>query len=255
VKARSNVRRAGAVAIVLWAAAGCSRDEPQPDRGEAERVVREFVLALGEGDEARLRQRILPHPDAQMLWSKDWKAGQLADWKAAVEQMSCRQARPGESFALPDGSEFTLKADDVRADRQVIVCTTPAEKFPLLVWVARQHEQWKVDVGRMIAGAIKAAVNQAKADVRMLSDALQLFWQDTMKYPTTEQGLKALVEAPANERIRPYWKGPYVRAIPKDPWGTPYGYICPGVHNPQAYDLFSCGPDKQEGGVDDISNW
>jgi general secretion pathway protein G len=53
------------------------------------------------------------------------------------------------------------------------------------------------------------------------------------------------------------WRGPYIQKnyIPKDPWGNPYVYRCPGRHNPDGYDLHSLGPDGQEGGGDDIDNW
>ena len=74
--------------------------------------------------------------------------------------------------------------------------------------------------------------------------------------PTTEEGLAALARCPKGLEER--WKGPYVRVdedkLPSDPWGRPYQYRCPGVHNPNGYDLWSLGPD----GVpsrDDIGNW
>jgi general secretion pathway protein G len=52
------------------------------------------------------------------------------------------------------------------------------------------------------------------------------------------------------------WKGPYLKGeVPLDPWGTPYVYECPGKHNPNHYDLMSMGPDKREGGDDDVTNW
>lgn len=72
-------------------------------------------------------------------------------------------------------------------------------------------------------------------------------------YPTTEQGLKALLKAPANAGSR--WKGPYIKEEAIDPWGQPYQYRSPGVHNPTTYDVWSWGPDKKEGGGDDIGNW
>jgi len=74
-------------------------------------------------------------------------------------------------------------------------------------------------------------------------------------FPTTAEGLAALCTAPATAAGR--WRGPYVAdgKIPPDPWNEPYQYACPGKHNPTGYDLWSKGPDKQDGTADDIGNW
>jgi general secretion pathway protein G len=73
------------------------------------------------------------------------------------------------------------------------------------------------------------------------------------RYPTTADGLRALVEKPANDAAR--WKGPYMKSIPLDPWGHEFQYACPGTHNVRSYDLYSFGPDGQPGSGDDIVNW
>lgn len=76
-------------------------------------------------------------------------------------------------------------------------------------------------------------------------------------YPTTEEGLQALITAPGNGSAN--WRGPYfnpeVKTVPLDPWGSPYQYRSPGVKNPTTYDLWSLGPDKKDGTADDIGNW
>lgn len=76
-------------------------------------------------------------------------------------------------------------------------------------------------------------------------------------YPSTAEGLQALVTAPQNRADT--WKGPYIEApggrLPVDPWQEPYVYRFPGVKNKDGYDLFSKGPDKTEGTADDIGNW
>ncbi|MBW8781246.1 MAG: type II secretion system major pseudopilin GspG [Verrucomicrobia bacterium] len=76
-------------------------------------------------------------------------------------------------------------------------------------------------------------------------------------YPSTAEGLQALVAAPQNKADR--WQGPYIKApggkLPTDPWGELYQYRYPGTHNKNSYDLFSKGPDKIEGTPDDIGNW
>ena len=94
----------------------------------------------------------------------------------------------------------------------------------------------------------------------------QIFVRDTLKtslftynlnmggYPSTAEGLQALVNAPADKADR--WHGPYTEGkIPLDPWGEPYQYVAPGTHNKSTYDLWSKGPDKQSGTDDDIGNW
>jgi len=94
-----------------------------------------------------------------------------------------------------------------------------------------------------------------------VSDSLRVpllrYRMDMGDYPTTAQGLEALLQAPANSGTR--WKGPYlqVRGGSKqlDPWGQPYEYRGPGLKNPASYDVFSAGPDRKAGTEDDIGNW
>jgi general secretion pathway protein G len=71
------------------------------------------------------------------------------------------------------------------------------------------------------------------------------------RYPLSGEGLDALVRNPGNVES---WKGPYLaKAVPKDPWGRPYGYRCPGMHGD--YDIYSFGPDGIEGNEDDVTSW
>jgi general secretion pathway protein G len=76
-------------------------------------------------------------------------------------------------------------------------------------------------------------------------------------YPTTAQGLAALITAPEAAGSR--WAGPYLTPkggkLPEDSWGRPYQYRCPGTKNTSSYDLFSLGADGQEGTADDVTNW
>ncbi len=82
-------------------------------------------------------------------------------------------------------------------------------------------------------------------------------YQITMgSYPSTQEGLQALFTAPAGKSS--IWKGPYIDeldTLPLDPWKEPYQYRFPGVKNKNSYDLWSKGPDKQDGTADDIGNW
>ena len=99
----------------------------------------------------------------------------------------------------------------------------------------------------------QAKVTAASTDVSNIEVALDAFEVDCGRHPTTEEGLRALLEQPSNAAG---WKGPYLKkGMPKDPWGNPYLYRCPGQHNVDGYDLYSWGPNGQEGGGDDIDNW
>jgi len=99
----------------------------------------------------------------------------------------------------------------------------------------------------------QARLTAAATDIAALELALDSFEVDTGRCPTTDEGLEALVESPSDLAS---WKGPYIkRGVPKDPWGHPYNYACPGEHNVNGYDLYSFGPDGQDGGGDDIDNW
>lgn len=99
----------------------------------------------------------------------------------------------------------------------------------------------------------QARVTAARSDIASLEVALDAFEIDNGNYPTTEEGLKALVEEPSNATD---WRGPYIRRdVPNDPWGNPYIYKSPGDHNEESYDLYSYGPDGKSGGDDDIDNW
>jgi general secretion pathway protein G len=98
----------------------------------------------------------------------------------------------------------------------------------------------------------------AQADINAnIATALEMYFLDNGVYPTSEQGLEALLAAPEAPPLPSSWQGPYLKktATLKDPWGRPYVYRCPGEKNPDSFDLYSGGPDKQEGGEDDVHNW
>ena len=85
--------------------------------------------------------------------------------------------------------------------------------------------------------------------------ALDLYELDNGTYPTTEQGLRALRVEPSSSPRPRKWSGPYLKREPLDPWKNPYQYQNPGSQNSDGYDLYSFGPDGQESGDDDITNW
>ena len=90
-----------------------------------------------------------------------------------------------------------------------------------------------------------------------LKTALVRYRIDLGDYPSTNEGLAALLAAPAGKAER--WRGPYIEApgnrAPTDPWGEAYRYRFPGTKNTGGYDLYSVGPDKTDGTEDDIGNW
>lgn len=109
----------------------------------------------------------------------------------------------------------------------------------------------------LVAGVVGVAVLQRLGDaqkkiaytqIHQLAEALDLYRLSTNKYPSTAEGLGALVQPKDNVR-------PFLPAVPKDPWGNDYVYVFPGVHNPGSFDLMSYGADGVQGGGDDVGNW
>lgn len=102
-----------------------------------------------------------------------------------------------------------------------------------------------------------ARVEKARADVSTLEQALELYRLDRARYPSTEEGLEALIQPPmAPDGVGVVRTDPYIRRLPKDPWGRDYLYVAPGEKG--AFDLYTLGADGREGGegVDaDIGNW
>ena len=99
----------------------------------------------------------------------------------------------------------------------------------------------------------EARVAKAKADIQNISAALSLYKLDNFNFPTTSQGLAALVTNPGNAKN---WKG-YLDKVPKDPWGNEYQYLSPG-QNVTDFDIWSNGSDGSQGGADngaDVGNW
>ncbi len=110
-------------------------------------------------------------------------------------------------------------------------------------------------VPRLVGRSEEARVTAARADIKgNLSLALRLYEVDVGRYPTTEQGLEALLTKPHSPPVPDNWKGPYIEQDPLDPWQRPYVYHYPGSHPPRDYDLLSLGPDGKEG-TNDVTNW
>lgn len=111
-------------------------------------------------------------------------------------------------------------------------------------------------VPNVISRTGQAQIIKAKQDIRALESALQLYRIDNFKYPTTDEGLQALVSLPSSGSNENWQKGGYIKKLPKDPWKNDYQYLSPGQHGD--FDLYSLGADGSPGGVDenkDIGNW
>ncbi|HXF93688.1 MAG TPA: type II secretion system major pseudopilin GspG [Nitrospiraceae bacterium] len=112
-------------------------------------------------------------------------------------------------------------------------------------------------VPRIMGRTDEAKRTAAKVQIRNIEGALQLYKLDNGVYPSTEQGLKALVEKPTVGVIPKKWKpGGYLQKIPEDPWGNPYKYLSPSPHG--EYEIISLGTDGEVGGEGvnaDITNW
>lgn len=105
---------------------------------------------------------------------------------------------------------------------------------------------------RLTGRGEQARVSAAKADIYAnIATALKLYELDNGAFPTTEEGLNALLVKPPSAIN---WNGPYLEKKPVDPWGREYKYKSPGEHRPD-YDLYSVGRDGQPGTADDITNW
>jgi general secretion pathway protein G len=102
-------------------------------------------------------------------------------------------------------------------------------------------------VPKILENVDKARVTRAQSDIRAIQTALDLYRLDNFKYPTTEQGLQALVKQPADPTITNYRSGGYLPSLPKDPWNNPYQYVSPGADG-RDYDILTFGRDGKAGG-------
>ena len=112
-------------------------------------------------------------------------------------------------------------------------------------------------VPKVMSRPDEARVVAARQDIASLLQALKLYRLDNLRYPTTEQGLAALVTRPTIPPVPPNWKpGGYLERLPRDPWGNPYQYLSPGLRG--EVDVFSFGADGTAGGEGfdaDIGSW
>lgn len=111
-------------------------------------------------------------------------------------------------------------------------------------------------IPQFISSAQDAKIGAAKADVANIESSLERFYIHMDRYPTSEEGLKVLVDPPTGEDKK--WRGPYIKQLRPDPWGNAYQYRAPGTHGRNRFDIWSRGSDAADGGENeaaDIGNW
>lgn len=140
---------------------------------------------------------------------------------------------------------------------EVIACQRGFTLIEIMVVVIILGILAAIVVPRIMDRPDEARIVKAKQDIRILESALQLYKLDNYVYPTTDQGLIALVQKPSGTPEPKNWKaGGYIDRLPKDPWRNDYQYMNPGVFGP--IDIFSFGADGQLGGEGinaDRGNW
>ena len=114
-------------------------------------------------------------------------------------------------------------------------------------------------VPNLIGRSEAAKVKTTKLQIHSIEQALEFFRGDMGRYPSTDEGLQSLSDKNQiqDDELVKKWTSPYLdkKGIPRDSWGSPLNYECPGRHNETRFDLWSNGPEKQEGTDDDITNW
>ncbi len=109
---------------------------------------------------------------------------------------------------------------------------------------------------QVLNNVVIARQNKAKADISTIEGQMGMFKLHAHRYPTTDEGIEALVSPPAGSDLSARWKGPYLKKVPMDPWQRPYRFISPGTR--ADIDVYTLGADGQEGGESentDIGNW
>ncbi len=139
---------------------------------------------------------------------------------------------------------------DRKADRTMYVVRAGFTLIELLLVMVILAVLAAVVVPKFTGRSEQAKITAAKTQISMFDTALDLFESDNGRFPTSEEGLRALVEQPQGLTN---WHSGYLKqsSVPKDPWGNDYQYRSPGTKNTSGYDLFSTGPDGRES-ADDI---
>jgi len=148
----------------------------------------------------------------------------------------CKLVLNPKPYTLNPRSGFTL------IELMIVVIIIAALSAMVVPRLSNRSEQAKMAV--------------AEADINSnIGLALKLYKLDNGRYPTTNQGLKALMAKPSSSPAPNNWNGPYLETEPLDPWKAEYVFKSPGANNTSTYDLYSMGPDGLDNTADDITNW
>ena len=161
--------------------------------------------------------------------------------------------KPDEYIFYVDGKEtWRTKASGVCQVPEYIKLSDEIGDWAGDIKKATLPDAFLVDYVRVYDVVEKQPTTEAaKAQIERLDLGVQMYELDIGTYPTTQQGLQSLRTPPPDLHEPDKWEGPYlVKDVPLDPWGKPYHYRCPGVHNPDTFDVWSVGPDGKE-----IGNW
>lgn|GEM_PF-45570 len=176
-----------------------------------------------------------------------------------VAGMQGRKKNNYSSGICPGGRADIYMSIDKRTGRTALTDVRGFTLIELMVVMVILGILASLIVPRIMDRPEEARRTKAMVDIQALEQALQLYKLDNGQYPTTEQGLQALIEAPSVGRLARKWrKGGYLdkNRVPVDPWGNEFIYISPGLHGD--FDLMSYGPDGEPGGEGadaDINNW
>jgi general secretion pathway protein G len=183
----------------------------------------------------------------QAVWDGDKEAAQRLATKES--DFNGFPAKAKERSAQP-----TVVSAEVNNDRATVILDFPAkgrETLPLV----QEDETWKVNWKEMTTAAVARAKRvRAEADLENVATCLDLYRSLNGTYPTTQQGIGALVKKPATDPLPKKWRQ-LLEQVPLDPWNKPYTYKRPAARSKKDYDLYSFGPDGRDGTGDEIGNW
>jgi type II secretion system protein G len=164
----------------------------------------------------------------------------------ATTNSSGRIAASAPSTTIAVSTADSQRDDELR--RQADEARRQADEMRRQADAARrQAESERRDIEQL-----RTQMDQVVATLEKLGNGIAAFKLDTGRFPTTEEGLNALIQKPAGLGS---WKGPYAREIPVDPWGQSFHYVQPGVHNIEGYDLWSSGPKGANDSENQLGNW
>lgn len=202
--------------------------------------------ALGQAPQV---QSLMGLAGAKARGSESHLISDLSCRKSADRQYDC-EALLRENPATGTQPTVSLRFAELSGEWRVVGGDSTALSAYIMGFVlpVMQHQEAQVE-------AAGARIARAKQDIQSLETALTEYRLDNSVYPSTGEGLEALVTRPQDAAVM-HWHGPYLQGVPKDPWGRPYSYAYPGTHG-QPYDLYTPKADGQTSGDPTavIGNW